>query len=48
MLVNREDAGKKISFIPKGDYIFRSGDHVILIAKNGSEKEIENFFGVAL
>jgi trk system potassium uptake protein TrkA len=48
MLANREDEGKQISFIPKGDYIFKAGDHIILIAKNGSEKEIENFFGVAL
>ena len=43
MLVNRNDA----SFIPHGDYIFKSGDKVILIAKNGSEAELERFFGRA-
>ncbi|MDR0524911.1 MAG: Trk system potassium transporter TrkA [Spirochaetaceae bacterium] len=37
MLVNR--GGE--SFIPKGGYVFQKGDHCILIAKNGSEKEIE-------
>jgi trk system potassium uptake protein TrkA len=41
MLVNREGA----SFIPRGDYVFRAGDRVILAAKNGSEGEIEKFFG---
>ncbi|AEF84620.1 Trk system potassium uptake protein TrkA [Treponema primitia ZAS-2] len=41
MLVNRGDR----SFIPRGDYIFKSGDRIILIAKNGSEAEIERFFG---
>jgi trk system potassium uptake protein TrkA len=44
MLANREGA----SFIPKGDYVFKDGDHVILITKNGSEKEIERLFGAAL
>ncbi|MDR0569417.1 MAG: NAD-binding protein [Spirochaetaceae bacterium] len=35
MLVNREGT----AFIPKGDYVFRKGDHCILIAKNGTEKD---------
>jgi len=43
MLVNRNDT----SFIPQGDYIFEIGDKVILIAKNGSEAELEKFFGKA-
>jgi len=41
ILVNRRD----VSFIPQGDYVFKSGDKVILIAKNGSEMELEKFFG---
>ncbi|MDR0598030.1 MAG: NAD-binding protein [Treponema sp.] len=41
MLVNRGDS----SFIPRGDYIFKTGDRIILIAKYGSEAEIEKFFG---
>ncbi|GMO25315.1 MAG: Trk system potassium transporter TrkA [Termitinemataceae bacterium] len=56
MLVNREAVGGENSddqvysnsFIPKGDYVFTNGDRIILIAKNGSEKEIENYFGVSL
>lgn len=44
MLVNRE----KTAFIPKGDYVFKKEDRVILIAKDGSEKEIEKFFGTFL
>ncbi|MDR3333939.1 MAG: NAD-binding protein [Treponema sp.] len=44
MLVNRGET----SFIPKGDYVFHAGDHIILIAKHGSETEIEKFFGVSL
>ncbi|MDR2633601.1 MAG: NAD-binding protein [Treponema sp.] len=44
LLVNR--GGN--SFIPKGDYRFQVGDHIILIAKNGSEKEIEKLFGTPL
>jgi trk system potassium uptake protein TrkA len=44
MLVNREEN----SFIPRGDYVFRRGDRIILIAKNGSEAEIEKFFGTSL
>lgn len=44
MLANR--AGS--AFIPKGDYVFKAGDHIIIIAKNGSEKEIEHFFGTQL
>ncbi|MDR1955795.1 MAG: NAD-binding protein [Treponema sp.] len=41
LLVNRGG----VSFIPKGDYSFKIGDHIILTAKNGSEKEIEKLFG---
>jgi trk system potassium uptake protein TrkA len=41
MLVNRGET----SFIPRGDYVFMSGDKVVLIAKNGSEAELEKFFG---
>jgi trk system potassium uptake protein TrkA len=41
MLVNRENN----SFIPRGDYVFKAGDRIILIAKYGSEGEIEKFFG---
>ncbi|MDR1029871.1 MAG: NAD-binding protein [Treponema sp.] len=44
LLVNRGSH----SFIPKGDYCFKAGDHIILIAKNGSEKELEKFFGAPL
>jgi trk system potassium uptake protein len=41
MLVNRGDA----SFIPRGDYVFKTGDKVIFIAKNAKEAELEKFFG---
>jgi trk system potassium uptake protein TrkA len=41
MLVNRGE----VSFIPQGGYVFKSGDKIILIAKNGSEAELEKFFG---
>lgn len=41
MLANRGEN----TFIPKGDYIFKPNDKVLLIAKNGSEAEIEKFFG---
>jgi trk system potassium uptake protein TrkA len=34
-----------VSFIPKGDYVFQGEDKVVLIAKNGSEGELERFFG---
>jgi Trk K+ transport system NAD-binding subunit len=33
------------SFIPRGDYVFLAGDHIILLSKNGSEQDIEKFFG---
>jgi trk system potassium uptake protein TrkA len=36
------------SFIPRGDYVFKAGDRVIIIAKHGSEKELEKFFSVEL
>jgi trk system potassium uptake protein TrkA len=35
------------SFIPKGDYVFCEGDHIALIAKTGSQAEIEKYFGAA-
>jgi len=41
MLVNRGEA----SFIPRGDYVFKTGDKVIFIAKNAKEVELEKFFG---
>ena len=41
MLVNREGA----SFIPKGGYVFSEGDRIVLIAKTGSQTEIEKYFG---
>jgi trk system potassium uptake protein TrkA len=44
MLVNRGDD----SFIPHGDYVFKEGDHIVLIAKTGSQAEIEKYFGAAL
>jgi trk system potassium uptake protein TrkA len=44
MLANREGD----SFIPRGDYVFKARDRVIIIAKHGSEKEIEKLFGVNL
>ncbi|MDR3191918.1 MAG: NAD-binding protein [Treponema sp.] len=44
MLANRNGD----SFIPRGDYVFKAGDRVIVIAKNDSEKEIEKFFGLTL
>ncbi|GHV96022.1 Trk system potassium transport protein TrkA [Spirochaetia bacterium] len=44
MLVNR--GGN--SFIPKGDYVFSQGDHIVLIAKTGSQAEIEKYFGAAV
>jgi trk system potassium uptake protein TrkA len=33
------------SFIPTRDYMFTSGDRIVLIAKNGNEAEIEKLFG---
>jgi trk system potassium uptake protein TrkA len=36
------------SFIPRGDYVFKAGDRVIIIARHGSEKELEKFFAVTL
>ena len=43
ILVNRGNT----SFIPRGDYVFEAGDKIILIAKNGSEAELEKFFAAA-
>jgi trk system potassium uptake protein TrkA len=41
MLANR--GGE--SFIPKGDYIFKEGDRIVLIARTGCQVEIEKYFG---
>jgi len=43
MLVNRGET----SFIPQGDYIYKAGDKVVLIVKNGNETELEKYFGMA-
>jgi trk system potassium uptake protein TrkA len=40
LLVNRGAS----SFIPRGDYVFKADDKVIVIAKNGMEAEIKKFF----
>jgi len=42
LLVNRGGT----SFIPRGDYVFKPADKMIVIAKNGSEGEIDEFFSV--
>ncbi|MDR0387823.1 MAG: Trk system potassium transport protein TrkA [Treponema sp.] len=44
MLVNRGGD----SFIPRGDYVFKEGDRIVLITKTGSHAEIEKYFGSAL
>jgi trk system potassium uptake protein TrkA len=44
MLANRDGN----SFIPRGDYVFKAGDRVIVIAKNEGGKEIERAFGVGV
>jgi trk system potassium uptake protein TrkA len=41
MLVNRGG----VSFIPRGDYVFMTGDLIVLISKHGDKGEIERFFG---
>ncbi|MDR2184568.1 MAG: Trk system potassium transporter TrkA [Treponema sp.] len=56
MLVNRpvlpveQEAGRSPpeSFIPRGDYVFKGGDRIILIAKNENKAEIDRFFGASL
>jgi len=40
LLVNRGDE----SFIPKGGYVFKEGDRIVLIAGTGSKAEIEKYF----
>jgi len=40
LLVNRGDE----SFIPKGGYVFKEGDRIVLIAGMGSKAEIEKYF----
>jgi trk system potassium uptake protein TrkA len=42
MLVKRDD----VSFIPRGDYIFKPGDKLVIIVKSGSESELDKFFGI--
>ncbi|MDR1277467.1 MAG: NAD-binding protein [Treponema sp.] len=44
MLANRNGR----SFIPRGDYVFNRGDHIVLISKNGNEMEVEKLFGSGL
>jgi trk system potassium uptake protein TrkA len=39
LLVNREG----VSFIPKGDYIFKEGDRIVVIANVDSHSEIEKY-----
>jgi trk system potassium uptake protein TrkA len=41
MLVNRGET----SFIPQGDYVFKAGDKIVLIVKNGNDVELEKYFG---
>jgi trk system potassium uptake protein TrkA len=43
MLVNRE---VEEDFIPRGDYVYTAGHRLLLIARNGTEMEIEKIFGV--
>jgi trk system potassium uptake protein TrkA len=43
MLVNRESN----SFIPRGDYVFHEGDRIVLIARVGSQAELEKYFGAS-
>jgi len=40
LLVNRGEE----SFIPKGDYIFREGDRIVLLTGAGSKAEIDKYF----
>jgi trk system potassium uptake protein TrkA len=42
LLVNRGEE----SFIPKGDYVFKEGDRIVLTAGVGSQTEIEKYFSV--
>ncbi|MDR2552883.1 MAG: NAD-binding protein [Treponema sp.] len=42
MLVNRKTED---DFIPRGDYIYTAGHRLILIARKGTEMEIETIFG---
>lgn len=42
MLVNRE---VEDDFIPRGDYVYTPGHRILLIAKNGTEMDIEKIFG---
>jgi trk system potassium uptake protein TrkA len=44
MLVNREEG----AFIPRGDYVFKRGDRIVLIAKDSGNIEIERLFGASL
>ncbi|MDR2864686.1 MAG: NAD-binding protein [Spirochaetaceae bacterium] len=44
MLVQRG----KTSFLPRGDYIFKVGDKIVILTKKGGKKEIEKYFGVNL
>jgi trk system potassium uptake protein TrkA len=44
MLVSRKN---EEDFIPHGDYIYTAGHRLFVIARNGTEKEIETIFGKA-
>jgi len=41
VLVNRSET----SFIPRGNYVFEAGDKITIVTKDGSEAELEKFFG---
>jgi trk system potassium uptake protein TrkA len=43
MLVNRNGG----AFIPKGGYVFHEGDRIVLIARAGSQAELEKYFGAS-
>ena len=42
MLVKSQADG---DFIPRGDYVYTAGDRIFMIARNGTDTEIENIFG---
>jgi trk system potassium uptake protein TrkA len=43
LLMNVNRGGK--SFIPRGDYVFRAGDRIVVAVKSSGEKQLEKFFG---
>ncbi|MCL2478844.1 MAG: NAD-binding protein [Treponema sp.] len=44
MLVKRKDEG---DFIPNGTYVYTAGHQLLMIARNGTETEIEKIFGTS-